>query len=277
MAGGLGIVLGALVAVPAGRITGQIVGGSIGGGISLCRAASLYSRKVVSLSDRSQLPEKITVDFPSHQEAETFNSRVAEVIAENRRDTMTAFIDSLEALTEQLTLETDAIKSRTRQLIEDINQPDTSVDPELAAMSPAPDDNQLTLALIRLDHLFKLHMQLDGDHYSCVSGIYQVQPDELRATVTAGIDQCWQELTAYITDSLDKRITGLNQPVSRIRQKTIQRLRYRLRHLKNERAYQQVLLGKLADSKNNLGNNTIKSLQRAIEWLRHQQLPAAER
>ena len=275
----LGIVLGALVAVPAGRITGQIVGGSIGGGVSACRAASLYSRKVVSLglNTCSQLPEKITVDFPSRQKAETFNSRVAEVIAENRRDTLTAFNDSLEALTEQLPLETDAIKSRTRQLIEDINQPDTSVDPELATTSSTPDDNQLTLALIRIDDLFKLHMPLDGDHYACVSGIYQVQPDALRATVTAGIDQCWQELTAYITDSLDKRITGLNQPVSRIRQKTIQRLRYRLRHLKNEQAHQQVLLGKLADSKNNLGNNTIKSLQRAIEWLRHQQLPAAER
>ena len=275
----LGIVLGALVAAPAGSITGQIVGGSIGGGVSLCRAASLYSRKVVSLglNTCSQLPEKITVDFPSHPEAETFNSRVAEVIAENRNDTMTAFIDSLEALTEQLTLETDAIKSRTHRLIEDINRSDTSVDPELATMSPAPGENQLTPPLISLDDLFELHMPLDGDHYSCVSGIYQVQPDELRATVTAGIDSCWQELTAYITDSLDKRITGLNQPVSSIRQKTSQRLRYRLRHLKNERAYQQVLLGKLADSKNNLGNNTIQSLQRAIEWLRHQQLPAAER
>ena len=273
----LGVVVGTLVAVPAGRITGQLVGGSIGAGISLCRAASLYSRKVVSLSGRSGSPGKITVEFPSSKEAEKFNSRVAAVIAENRSDTMAAFIDSVEALTGQLTLETDAIKSRTCQLIENINQPDTSVDPELAAMSPAPDDNLLTLALIRLNHFFELHMQLDGDHYTCVSGIYQVQPDELRATLTASIDQCWQELTAYIMDTLDKRVTRLNQPVSRIRQKTIQRLRYRLRHLKNERTYQQVLLGKLADSKNNLGNNTIQSLQRAIEWLRCQQLPAPER
>ena len=276
VAASLGVVVGALVAVPAGRITGQLVGGSIGGGISACRAASLYSRKVLSLNGRSGIPEKITVDFPSHQEAETFNSRVAEVIAENRSDTMTAFIDSLEALTEQLTLETDAIKSLTRRLIEDVNQPGTSVDPELAAMSPAPGDNQLTLALIRLDDLFKLHMPLDGDYYSCVSGIYQVQPDALRATLTAGIDQCWHELTAYITDFLNKRITTLNLPVSRIRQKTIQRLRYRLRHLKNKQAHQQALRGTLADSKNNLGSSTIKSLQHAIEWLRHQQLPAAE-
>ena len=268
IAASLGVVVGGLVAVPTGRIAGQIVGGTIGGGISLCRAASLYSRKVVSLGSRSGLPEKIAVEFPSRQEAEKFSSRVAAVIAENRSDMMTAFIDSLEALTEQLTLETDAIKSRTHQLIRDINQPDTSVDLELAAMSSAPDDNQLTQALTRLDHLFKLHIQRDSDHYSCVSGIYQVQPDELKATLTAGIDQCWQELTAYITDALDKRTTKLNQPVSRIRQKTIQRLHYRLRHLKNERAYHQLLLGKLADSKNNLGNNNIKSLQRAIDWLR---------
>ena len=85
-------------------------------------------------------------------------------------------------------------------------------------MNPAPDDNQLTQALTRLDNFFELHMQLDSDHYSCVSGIYQLQPDELMATLTAALDQCWQELTAYITNSLNKRITKLNQPVNRIRQ-----------------------------------------------------------
>ena len=277
MAGALSVFAGGLVAVPAGRITGKMVGGGIGGGVSLCRAASLYARKIVSLrqNGRPELPEGAVIKFPSREEAEKFNARVAALIAKNRSETKKTFIENLEALTEQLTLETEAIKSLTRKQISKIKLSGMPDDLDRPTMGSAPGNRYLTPAQFRLDLLFEMHMKLDIDYCSSSSGAWQVQPGELVKTLTEGVEHCWQKLMTYTMDYLDKRITELNQPVNRVRQKAIENQRFHLRHLKNDIVYQQTLLGKLADSRNKLARNNIKPLERAIEWLRYQQSPQA--
>ena len=270
--GALSIFAGGLVAVPAGRITGKILGGGIGGGVSLYHAASLYARKVVSLRHRPTLPEGAVISFPSREEAEKFIARVYALIVENRSETMKTFMENLKALTEQLALETRAITLRARKQISKIKQSGMPIELDLPAMYPARNDNYLTLARLKLDRLFDMHMKLDIDFFYS-AGNHQVQPGELVKTLTAGVDQCWEQLMTYTIDYLDGRITELNQPVNGFRQKAIENLRYHLRHLNNDRVNQQTLIGTLAEKKNKLARNNIKPLERAIEWLRYQQSP----
>ena len=270
--GALSIFAGGLVAVPAGRITGKILGGGIGGGVSLYHAASLYARKVVSLRHRPTLPEGAVISFPSREEAEKFIARVYALIVENRSETMKTFMENLKALTEQLALETRAITLRARKQISKIKQSGMPIKLDLPAMYPARNDNYLTLARLKLDRLFDMHMKLDIDFFYS-AGNHQVQPGELVKTLTAGVDQCWEQLMTYTIDYLDGRITELNQPVNGFRQKAIENLRYHLRHLNNDRVNQQTLISTLAEKKNKLARNNIKPLERAIEWLRYQQSP----
>lgn len=271
--GALSIFAGGLVAVPAGRLTGKILGGGIGGGVSLYHAASLYARKVVSLRHRPTLPEGAVISFPFHEEARKFNARVAALIAENRIEIKKTFLEDLKTLTEQLALEMRAITSRACQQISKIKQSGMPIEVDLPAIYTACDDNCPVSAQLWLARLFDMHMKPDIDYCCISSGSCQVQPGELVKTLAASVDQCWEQLMAYTMNHLDKRITELNQPVDRARHEAIDNQRYHLRHVKNDHVNQQALLAKLTDRKNKLARNTIKPLERAIEWLRYQQSP----
>ena len=227
----------------------------------------------MSLRHRSTLPEGAVISFPFHEEARKFNARVAALIAENRIEIKKTFLEDLKTLTEQLALEMRAIASRACQQISKIKQSGMPIEVDLPAIYTACDDNYPVSAQLWLARLFDMHMKPDIDYCCISSGSCQVQPGELVKTLAASVDQCWEQLMAYTMNHLDKRITELNQPVNRVRHEAIDNQRYHLRHVKNDHVNQQALLAKLTDRKNKLARNTIKPLERAIEWLRYQQSP----
>lgn len=251
---------------PAGKIVGKIVGGGLGGGVSVCRAVSLYGRKVAGLQQYQHQHKGGVIEFTSSEEANQLKSELITIISKIRYEAMKAFKENLASLTAQLLLEMDAIKSRFHQRINSISQDGTSYD--LTEMDVPVDQDYFLQAQTEFDRVFNV-----GVHFNPypTTGIYRVEVSKLHNKITKAIDHCWQPLMTYTDAHLDERIAFQSQAIDRMRQKIMHQQRHQIRHLKNDIGLRQVLFNKLADSKNILAKNTAEPLERVIEWLRCQQ------
>ncbi len=269
LTGGSAALAGTLIfARPAGKIVGKIVGGGLGGGVSVCRAVSLYGRKVVGLQQNRNQHEGGVIEFTSSEEINQLKNQLITITTEIRYEAMKAFMENLASLTAQLLLEMDTIKSRVHQRINSISQDETSCD--LTKMDSPVNRDYFSQAQTKFDRVFNVDVHF---HPCLATGIYRAEVSDLHNKITRAIDHCWQPLMTYTHAHLDERIAFQSQMIDRIRQKIMHQQRHQIRHLKNDIGSRQVLSGKLAESKNILAKNTAEPLERAIEWMKYPQFP----